>query len=146
MLRPLQAEHTPEHYVWPAKSAPITAPYSCTIMDRIGTERERPPERQAHPWQSLCCRKPWTKPTLNPCIAVAGTLSKMQCSICPIAPTCVYIYTCINTHIYKYMYIHICIYIHVQIIYIWSRPPSLHPPAPPLQWVVSISEVQLRIC
>ena len=47
---------------------------------------------KGHPWQSLCCRKPWTKPTLNPCRAVAGTLSKMQCSICPIAPTCVYIY------------------------------------------------------
>ena len=52
--------------------------------------------------------------------------------------TCMYIYIHI-THIYIFifmcrdtlMYIHICIYIHVQIIYIWSRPPSLHPPAPP---------------
>ena len=51
---------------------------------------------------------------------------------------------------------------HIVCIYIWSRPPSLHPPSPPpphglgpqvppplsfyLQAIGSISEVQLRIC
>ena len=45
-----------------------------------------------------------------------------------------------NLHIYKkstyiYIYIH-CIYKTIFTLYIWSRPPSLHPPLPPpMGWV-----------
>ena len=47
----------------------------------------------------------------------------------------VYIYICIYIYVYIYMYIYICIYIIIYVYnYIWSRPPSLHPPP---QWVGS---------
>ena len=93
---------------------------------------------------------------------------------------CIYIYiSCMYRYIsclYIYMYhvyIYIsCLYIYIMSIYIydmlvyenvqyiWSRPPSLHPPLPPhglgpqvaapipfhLQAIGCISEVQLRIC
>ena len=69
---------------------------------------------------------------------------------------CMYMYVHVRVFVYTYM--------HMEDVYtyIWSRPPSLHPPPSPpphglgpqvaaplpfyLQAIGSISEVQLRIC